>query len=119
MAAKITLKEALARLRRLKPLASEPPVQRTSIQRLAEQQRRVEARMSAAQRLKDSTYRGRGSADSSGPSPDYQGPMNGAGSGTRDRMPGTTPTQDPNPKPKYTKKLKQRPQKDWRNGGFI
>jgi hypothetical protein len=117
MAAKITLKEALARLRRLKSLPSEPPLQRTSIQRLAAQQKRAEADMRSAQRLKDSTYSGRHVAGGYGPSPDYQGPMPGFGSGTRDRMPGTTPTQDPITLPKFIKKTKQRPQKDRRNGG--
>lgn len=38
------------------------------------------------------TYSQRGNFYGQGPTADYQGPMSGAGVGTRDRMPGTTPT---------------------------
>lgn len=38
------------------------------------------------------TYNQRSDFYGQGPTADYQGPMAGAGVGTRDRMPGTTPT---------------------------
>lgn len=39
------------------------------------------------------TYSQRSNFYGQGPTADYQGPMAGAGSGTKDRMPGTTPAQ--------------------------
>jgi len=38
------------------------------------------------------TYSQRGNFYGQGPTADYQGPMLGSGAGTKDRMPGTTPT---------------------------
>lgn len=62
--------------------------------------------------LNQSTYRGRVNSGRNTPdrtkkreadNPNFQGPLRDAGSGTRDRMPGTTPSLNPN-LPNYTNK---------------
>lgn len=58
--------------------------------------------------LNQATYHGRAEAGRDprrqyADNPDFTGPLRGAGSGTRDRMPGTTPSSNPNLPRKYTK----------------
>ena len=103
MAPKLTLKQALGALGITKTMASERPSSTTNVYSLRNQQRRTEEAMKAIMALKISSYFGRALADPRGTSPDYQGPMIGAGGGTQDRMPGTTPTWIPAPPSKTLK----------------
>lgn len=74
--------------------------------------------------LNQATYQGRAEVDrdptrKSADNPDYTGQVKGAGSGTRDRMPGTTPSSSPflpRPGSKGTspaRPLGKKPTKNW------
>lgn len=85
----------------------------TSLKRLKYNQLSREQAVGDALKINKATYRGR--AYSSERNPDYQGPLIDGGQGTKDRMPGTTPSNSlyhpktkPTPKPsKSTKKKKK------------
>ena len=84
-----------------------------SIESLRIRQMKAEQSVDKATKLKYASYRGRKNSNLKGPSPDYQGPLVDGGQGTRDRMPGTTPTWKPEvrrqyagpPKPKNKKRF--------------
>lgn len=75
----------------------------TSLPKLRDSQIKQEKSVSASLKIRDSSYGQRSKLGRT--TPDYAGPMTGPGAaaGTRDKMPGTTPTQDPNP-PKWLKR---------------
>jgi len=63
----------------------------TSLLKISGNQRANQRATSQAQRIDSVTYSDRNRSDPSG-NADYTGYMRGAGSGTMDRMPGTTPS---------------------------
>ena len=105
MEPKLTLKQALSALGIKKTMASERPSSTTDIYSLRNQQRRAEETMKRIMALKISSYLGRALANPQMTPPDYQGPMTGSGSGTQDRMPGTTPTWSAAPPSKTFKRV--------------
>ena len=64
--------------------------QDVALERLSIQQRQLENAMGKMLILPHASYEKRAKMGG-GPSADYQGPMGYAGSGTKDRMPGTNP----------------------------
>ena len=61
-----------------------------SLSSIAARQRNQEAEVSKALKIQDSSYSSRARVNDI--NPDYVGPMGDAGRGTRDRMPGSTPS---------------------------
>lgn len=86
-----------------------------SIESLRIRQIKQEQSTNKATKLKYASYRGRKNSNLQGPSPDYQGPLIDAGQGTRDRMPGTTPTWTPEARRQYAGPPKPKKQERKRN----
>ena len=83
---------------------SEPPSSTTSLKSLASRTTSDRAKPKGATGgiptvpLSKATYAGRKDAGRNpkfADNPDYTGPLRGGGSGTKDRMPGTTPSSNP------------------------
>lgn len=109
---------------------SERPSSTTSLERIARRTPSDMARprgntsgLPSVTPLNRATYHGRVEAGRDprrqyADNPDYTGPVRGSGSGTRDRMPGTTPSSNPYLPKKYTKgtlpsETKRKPRQDW------
>jgi hypothetical protein len=92
---------------------------KSSLKDLIERQKNRERSLREKLRIQDSSYDGiKGRARQGEANPDYTGPMGYAGRGTKDRMPGTTPTGEWSNKrrPKPTSKPKKsKPKQDPRN----
>lgn len=106
---KPSLREAFLK-RGLKEVSdsSQPSKRSTSLRDLSNQQNRRERSVRDKDRLDQSSYEERALVDGRGRGPDYQGPLRGAGNGTRDRMPGTTPSRERTLRSSTDKKKKQR-----------